>query len=103
MSIYDRLSLQDQYDALQERKASFASMTELQREAIKAVLDALNSSLEYIDEYHDIRLSDLHQLNMARWKLYHSTKTEPTERQVERFKEYGIGEYATKATEEVTP
>lgn len=101
MSIYDRLSLQDQYDALQQRKEAFACMTEDQREAIKAVLDALDSSLEYITECHDLRLSDIDKLNMARWKLYHSTKTEPTEHQVERFEEYGIGEYATEAIEEV--
>lgn len=93
--------LQKSYDQLQERKAAVACMTEEQREAVKAVLDALETSLEYITECHDLRLSDVDKLNMAFWKLYHSTKTEPTEYQVEGFEEYGIGEYATKAIEEV--
>jgi len=100
MSHNQKEHLQKSYDQLQVRKAAVACMTEEQREAIKAVLDALDSSLEYITECHDLRLSDIDKLNMARWKLYHSTKTEPTEYQVEGFEEHGIGEYATKAIEE---
>lgn len=102
MSYDQKAHLQKSYDQLQVRKAAFACMTEEQREAIQAVLDALETSLDYITEVHDLRLSDIDKLNMAYWKLYHSTLTEPTEYQVEGFEEHGIGEYATKAIEEAS-
>lgn len=99
---YDRKEhLQKAYDQLKVRKAAVACMTEEQRQAIKEVLSALENALDYINEVHDLRLSDIDKLNMAYWSLYHSTETEPTEYQVEGFEEYGIGEYATKAIEEV--
>ena len=102
MSYDQKAHLQKAYDQLQVRKEAVACMTEEQREAIKGTLSALDDALEYINEVHDLRLSDLDKLNTAYWKLYHSTQTEPTEYQVEGFEEHGIGEYATKAIEEVT-
>lgn len=63
--------------------------------AITYAIEVINEAMDYALECHDLRLSDIDKLRTAQFKLANSIDTTPSDYQIEGWKEYGIGEYAS--------
>lgn len=66
------------------------NMTQEQLDAIDLVLEKLGEALSMIFECQDLYISDVRELDIARNKLRNAFDSQPSEWQLEQFKENGI-------------
>lgn len=92
MTDHRKQYLIEAYHDIKEAKKGIDGMTEAQFEAIRHAIVAIQEAMDYAEECHDLRLSDVAKLHNARWALVQSINTEPTDYMLEEWAEYGIGQ-----------
>ena len=80
------------YHEIKAAEKGIDGMSGKQFEAILDAIEAIKEAMSYANECHDLRLSDVDKLMRAQFKLESSINTEPTDYQIEGWKEYGIGQ-----------
>jgi len=63
-------------EMLVNNKEALALLSETQNKAIETTVKTLTSVVEMLNETHDMYLSDIRELENARWKLYSAFRTD---------------------------
>jgi len=80
------------YHEIKAAEKGIDGMSGTQFEAILDAIEAIREAMSYANDCHDLRLSDVDKLMRAQFKLERSINTEPSDYQIEGWKEYGIGQ-----------
>ena len=62
-------------EMLVNNKEALALLSETQNKAIETTVKTLTSVVEMLNETHDMYLSDIRELENARWQLYSAFRT----------------------------
>lgn len=81
----------DMLEGMQSRNLGMRGLTPEQRKALIEAQASVNSIIDSVSDGFEILLSDLRELDNARWGLYNAfSRTEPCDHQIENMREHGL-------------